>query len=279
MSRAEIIYLGPKGTYASVVAQRRYARNGAVLKNYDTILDVCEYVAAKPSRKGVVPIVNSSGGLIDETIDALLDDKLSLSIQEELTMNVTLALLGHKGEKVKRVYSHHAPMMHCQDWLRKKYPKAERITVASTALAAERASEDRHSAAISRRGVSSTYKVDILQCPVPPGKSRPNVTHFFIIGKKCQRLPRINKTSLAVYLQNNPGALCDFLEPFREAGLNLSRIFSRPIPGEVSKFAFYIDVDNSIHSAKLQNVLRKARRHTTKMRVLGSYPSHRTYTS
>ncbi|MFC1498970.1 prephenate dehydratase [Verrucomicrobiota bacterium] len=284
MSVPEIIYLGPEGTYSSQVAQKRYKRNRVAYKCFSTVREICEYVAAKPSRKGVVPIENSSSGYIYQTVDALLDEAMSLEIEEEISVNVKLALLGRKGKEIKRIYSHEAPLKHCEQWLKKKYPKAERIPVNSTATAASHASENSQSAAISSRSTAAIYDLDVLRCPIPPGSKLPNVTDFFVISRKCLSFPRKKKTSLGVRLLNKPGALCDFLIPFKDAGLNLSRIVSRPASGIPRRpmereYAFFIDVNESMEKPILKSVLAKAGKHAAVIRKLGSYPSHRVYHS
>lgn len=278
MPTSEIVYLGPEGTYAHRVARKKYGRNNNLkFKGLESVYCVCEYVAAKPSRKGVIPIENSSSGAIYETVDALLDENLSLKIEEEVAINVKLALLGRKGDDIRTIYSHSAPRKHCGRWIESRYPRAKWIETNSTAAAAKKAFSNEHSAAIGSRLAASLYKLDIIQYPIP-GVSELNVTHFFIVSKRCATLPRAGKTSLAVRLCNRPGALYDFLKPLAEAGINLSRIISRPIEGKPGVFGFFIDVDKGSGKA-LRDALRDAQKSTVDMKILGSYPSYRIYQS
>lgn len=275
MSISAIIYLGPEGTYAHAVAQKRYHDAGK-LRGCESIQEICRKVSTMPTLRGVVPIVNSSGGMIYETVDGLLDAKLSLCIEEEIALNVRLALLGRKGEEIRTIYSHFAPFKHCGVWLRTEYPKAKWVEVASTGVAAREAAGNANSAAICNKRASAIYGLEVLRHPLP-GLSESNVTHFFIIGKECKILPKSDKTSVAVQLPNRPGSLCDFLEPLAKAEINLSRLISRPIPGKPNECAFFMDIDESIHKRQLRKVLEKLEEDSIAMRVVGSYPSFRLY--
>jgi len=276
MRVSEIVYLGPEGTYAHEVSKKRFRHAKVKLTGCDTVLDVCRYVARHPKSRGVVPSLNSSGGTIYETVDALLDDTLSLRVEEELTLDVKLALLGRRGEEPSAIYSHFVPLRHCRDWLRREFPKAEIIKAASTAAAAREAACRSNAVAIGGRWAASIYGIDVLEYPIA-GMAGENVTHFFVVGKKVQPLPRVQKTSLGVYLPNTPGSLCSFLLPL--SGLNLSRLVSRPIPGRPRAFSFFIDVDADARKPVLRNALAASRKTGAEIRILGSYPSHRMYHS
>lgn len=273
--KSKIIYLGPEGTYAHEVAQKRY-HDTSKLRGCESIQEICREVSTMPNSRGVVPIVNSSGGTIYETVDGLLDTKLSLYIEEEIAINVRLALLGRKDEEIRTIYSHFAPFKHCGSWLRTEYPKAKWVEVASTGIAAREAAGNANSAAICNKRAADIYGLEVLRYPLP-GLSDSNVTQFFIIGKKCNVLPKSDKTSVAVQLPNRPGSLCDFLKPLADAKINLSRLISRPIPGKPSECAFFMDIDESIHKPQLRKVLEKLEEDSINMRVVGSYPSFRLY--
>jgi chorismate mutase/prephenate dehydratase len=277
-SPKEIAYLGPEGTYAHEMALKRYRGKRMKLTPCASIEAVFDYVARSPQRRGVVPIVNSSGGTIYETIDGLMNENHGLHIEEELSLNVRLALLGRKGLPIETIYSHFVPFEHCDRWLKRRHPDVDRVPMNSTAIAAREASHSERAAAISNRRAATIYGLDVLVFPIP-GVSRTNVTHFIIVGRKPSRLPRSSKTSLAVYLHNQPGALLDFLTPMAEAGLNLSTLISRPIKGKPKQYAFFVDVDGDVHQPRMKKALKEACRRVDQVLVLGSYPSFRTYTS
>lgn len=275
MPPSDIAFLGPCGTYSHQVAQKRF-RTGR-LHPFASILDACEYTAARHARRAIVPIENSSRGTIDKTIDILIDDPFGLQIEEELSMQVSLALLGHRDKPIRRVYSHYAPLDHCDPWLRQHHPQAVKCEVSSTAAAAQAAAREPESAAIGSLRSARLYGLDVLVSPIAP--ELPNVTQFLVLARKPQDLPRARKTSLVVRLADHVGSLCSFLEPFRDREVNLSRIVSRPIIGRLKQYAFFVDIDGTPAHRDVAAALAEARTACESVRIVGAYPCHRTYRS
>ena len=125
MSRQSVAFLGPTGTYSHLVAEKVFGRK-IDPRPLPTIMDVCSYVARSRDRVGVVPIENSSGGAIYETVDILLAGKPRIHILEEVSLEVNLALLGKEGDRIGVLYSHFAPLEHCASWIRKNLPRVRR---------------------------------------------------------------------------------------------------------------------------------------------------------
>jgi chorismate mutase / prephenate dehydratase len=207
MKKTTVTFLGPSGTYSHLVASKRFA--GCQMLPQDGILDVCEYIARHPRAYGIVPIENSSGGAINETVDVLLDESQPVCIQEEIALHVQLALLGHKSKPIKRLYSHFVPLEHCAPWITANLPGVHKQECDSTAAAAARAAQDPEGAALCSRFLAKRFELDLLEFPVE--SSTPNVTTFIVIASKPVRLPRIKKTTLALRLPNTPGSLYRFL--------------------------------------------------------------------
>jgi len=276
MRLPEIAYLGPHGTYSHLVAEKRYGRR-ANLVDLPSITEICDFVSKHPSRHAIVPIENSSGGAIYETVDILLGGKPRVHIDEELSLDVKLALLGRPGVKIRTVYSHFAPLEHCDRWLRRHMPKTERRELPSTAAAAMQAALETNAAALGSRRLAEIYGLSVLHYPVEADV--PNITVFLAISGRKTDPPDRSKTTLAVKLPNAPGALCTFLETFRDERINLSRLISRPIRGCPREYAFLVDVDGGTGDAALTRALKSARRASTELRVVGSYPCRRPYRS
>lgn len=271
---SEVAFLGPLGTYSHLVAEAYYGRQRKMIP-LPTILDVCSFVSKSPSRRGVVPIENSSGGEIYETVDILLANKPRIYIEAELSLEVQLALLGHKGWKIKTLHSHFAPLEHCAAWLKRHLPHVQRHVVASTAQAALQAMGDLNAAALGNRRLATIYRLDILKYPVQADVK--NLTIFLAIAGRKIAITDRDKTTLAVRLPNRPGALCTFLEAFRDAGVNLSRIISRPIRGRPRQYAFLVDIDGVPEQTHVARALTGAASVADELRVVGSYPCHKPY--
>ena len=271
-----VAYLGPEGTYSHLVVEKRFGKRKRNIP-MPTILDVCSYVSRKRDRYGIIPIENSSGGAVYETIDILLANSPRIHIKEELSLEVNLALIGRKGEKKRTLYSHFAPLEHCVSWIRKELPGVSRCSVTSTAAAARQAAGEEGACALGSRKLAKIYGLDILHYPVQG--DIPNITSFLAI---CGRKPSVgnpSKTTLAVRLPNRPGALCSLLEVFRNERVNLSRLISRPLRGHPRQYAFLVDIDGGKSVPRVRRALSDARRVSDELRIVGSYPVRRMYKS
>lgn len=216
---------------------------------------------------------NSSGGTIYETVDALLSNEYNVGITEIALLHVKLALLGRKGEDIKRIYSHFAPLKHCRKWLSKTFdPLPDVIPTTSTAVAAKLAQEHSNTAAIGSERLARIYGLDVLEYPLE--QNAVNITEFLVITNKSeleQKDRPFDRISLAVDLNNGPGSLYDFLSPLKKYNLNLSRIISRPFPSKPQEYLFYIDIaakkadQKNIHAA-----LNEAAKHCVSLKNIGA---------
>jgi chorismate mutase / prephenate dehydratase len=276
MTRHAVAYLGPIGTYSHLVAEKYGGRNGKPVP-FPTITDVCAFVAEHPSRRGIVPIENSSGGALYETVDILLANRPRVRIEAELSLHVRLALLGRTGEPARVLYSHFAPLEHCAAWIKRHLPRIEKRVVASTAVAGQRAAGEHGAVALGNRTLARLYGLQVLHYPVQA--ELPNVTVFYAVGGGSRRRPGATKTTLAAKLPNVPGSLCTFLEAFRNQNVNLTRLISRPIRGTPREYVFLVDIEGGIEAHAVRRAVATARRTCVALRLVGSYPCHKPYRS
>jgi len=276
MALKEVAYLGPIGTYSHLVAEKRFGAKCKLIP-FPTILDVCSFVSKKPARRGIVPIENSSGGAIYETVDILMANLPHIYVTEELSLDVKLTLLGHRGEKIRMLYSHFAPLEHCIKWVRRNLPGVQKNVVASTAVAAQHVADEKEAAVLGSRRLAALYGLDVLKYPVEADV--PNITMFLSIAGQKVVLPGRKKTSILAKLPNKPGSLCTFLEAFRNEDVNLSRILSRPIRGCPREYAFMVDIQGAPGEGKVERALETARKTCVQLRIIGCYPSRTPYQS
>lgn len=276
MASTQVAYLGPAGTYSHLIVEKRFGA-GCKAVPLPTILDICSFVSRNERSMGVVPIENSSGGTIYETVDILLANKPHVFVAEEVSLEVKLALIGCKGERIKVLYSHFAPLEHAIAWVRRHLPKVEKRVVVSTAMAAQRAAAERHAAALGSRKLAPLYDLDVIHYPVEA--DIPNITSFLVIAGRKRKVVKPTKTTLAVKLPNEPGSLCTFLETFRDENVDLSRLISRPLRGRPREYAFLVDIAGAASLPPVKRALREARKVSVELRVVGSYPSRRRYKS
>lgn len=277
MSVHEVAFLGPEGTYSHLVAEKRFG-SGPTLVPCDTIHDVCAYVAKRPvKRRGIVPIENSSGGAIHETVDVLLANRPRVNVVEELALEVRLALLGRPGRRIRNLYSHVMPLEHCSAWIRRHLPGVKKQAVSSTAKAAELAAADPAGGSLGSRRLAGLYGLKVLEFPVEADTV--NLTAFLVIGGRAGSAPKADKTTLAVHLPNIPGSLCTFLEAFRHHDVNLSRLVSRPIRGLPKEYAFLVDIQGGVGQPGVKRAMTLAAQACASLRVAGSYPVRQAYRS
>ncbi|WP_018291941.1 prephenate dehydratase domain-containing protein [Verrucomicrobium sp. 3C] len=269
-----IAYLGPEHTFSHLVASRRFPQSRLI-----PCLSISEVIAraeAEEHHLGLVPIENSSGGMILETVDLLLEEERPLFIQEELALHVQLALVGHPEDAPRIIYSHWAPLGHCRRWIEKRFPKVELRTAASTSEAAWLAAKTPEAAALATREAAAAAGLVVLHYPVAEGIL--NLTQFVLLGRN-KFSPGGKETSLVFSLPQEPGSLCSFLEVFRTERINLKRIVSRPVPGQPNTYVFFVSLEGSDEEGPMERSLRKAEQRALRCRSLGSYPVLAPYAS
>lgn len=266
--KTEIGFLGPEGTFAHLLAKQRFAAE-ARLVGRPNVKEVFDFVAGDRSRLGLVPIENSSGGTIYDTVDQLIDPRYGLFIRELVTLNVRLALLGKNKESIRVIYSHFAPITHCESWVKARYPGAQLEETKSTTLAAKLAAKEKDAAAIGTRFAGEIYNLDVLEFPI--GDETTNVTQFVIVGHEKAADANADRISIVATLPNQPGSLYKFLGPLANAGVDMLRITSRPIIGKPNSYIFLIDLAGSESDSAVQKALKESSKLAEHLRSIGSY--------
>ncbi|MCA1962549.1 MAG: ACT domain-containing protein [Prosthecobacter sp.] len=271
---ADVACLGPEGSFSHLLATRRFP--GAKIHLLPSIHEVFDHLASHPGLLGLVPIENSSGGFIIDTVDRLMDGRCALHIIEELTLDVKLALLGHQGCPIQSIHSHAMPFYHADEWLKATHPNARRVVESSTAKAAEKAAQVPGAAAIGPKQNAAAYGLEVLHYPIAP--ELPNITQFYVLsdrpvapGEGCQR------TALIVELPDRPGSLCRFLTPLSAAGINLKRLESRPVRGHPNTYRFFVEVEGVPDSPEMAAALTTVRQDGAGVRIAGIYPAGRRF--
>jgi len=273
---SQVAYLGPEGTFSGILARQRFGKKADLIASA-AIEGVFESVLSGATPLGLVPVENSSGGTVYDTIDLLIRHADRVFILEEVSLDVRIALLGRKGKPVATVYSHFTQIKHHADWLKNNHPGATLVPVASTAIAAERASADSQAAALASPGAAGIYHLDVLA--TPSNGREVNVTNFFIIAAQPAPSERANRTALVATLRNQCGSLHKFLGPFARQDVSLTRIVSRPVPGQPQTYVFYIEVEGAETDPGVARALDLAGRQARAISILGSFPLGRRFRS
>jgi chorismate mutase/prephenate dehydratase len=266
----KVAFLGPEGTFTQEAALKHFGHS-AVTVPMNAIDEVFREVDAGAANYGVVPVENSTEGVINHTLDTFLDSSLKICGEVELRIHHHL-LVGPSThtKNITRVYSHAQSLAQCRKWLDAHYPKAERIAVSSNAEAAKRIKGEWNSAAIAGDMAAELYGLEKLSEKI---EDRPdNSTRFLIIGRERIAQSGEDKTSIIVAARNEPGALHSLLEPFYREGIDLTRVETRPSRTGKWTYVFFVDFKGHKDDPKVAAVLAEVSQVVADLRVLGSYP-------
>ncbi|MFC2992807.1 prephenate dehydratase [Halomonas tibetensis] len=266
----KVAYLGPEGTFTQQAALKHFGES-AVSLPMAAIDEVFREVEAGAVNYGVVPVENSTEGVINHTLDSFMDS--SLRICGEVVLRIHHHLLvgeATRQDKVSRIYSHPQSFAQCRKWLDAHYPHAERVPVSSNAEASRLVKTEWHSAAIAGDMAAKLYGLTRLAEKI---EDRPdNSTRFLIIGNQDVPMSGEDKTSIVVAMRNQPGALHDLLEPFHRHRIDMTRLETRPSRSGVWNYVFFIDFKGHCDEPHVAAVLEEVRVRAAEVKVLGSYP-------
>jgi len=265
----KIGYLGPEGTFSQQAVHKHFGHSakGIALASVE---EVFNEVSSGVADFGVVPVENSGQGTIQSTLDLFLTSPLMICGEVELRVHQYLMSRTGRLEDVERVYSHGLSLAQCKNWLRKNLPQVDKQAVASNAEGARRARIADDAAAIAGENAAHVYGLKVIAGPVEDRSD--NTTRFLVIGRASFPSSGHDRTSLMVFIRDQPGALYKILEPLARHGISMNRIESRPDHGALWQYAFFIDVSGHAEESPLKDALSEIDAYAGDVRVLGSYP-------
>ncbi|MBU2044173.1 MAG: prephenate dehydratase [Candidatus Omnitrophica bacterium] len=263
----KVAYLGPQGTFTHLAAIKKFGKKPDFIP-VGTISDVFESVDKQQAEYGVVPIENSTEGVINYTLDMFFDS--NLNICAEATLNISHALLGRNLKSIKRIYSNPQVFPQCRNWVGRYLKGAELVPVSSTAKAAQEAKKDHRGACIGNKILANLYGLKVLASSIEDLSN--NYTRFLVIARKDSPPSGKDKTSILFSIKDRVGALHDILASFKESGINLTKIESRPSKKKAWEYYFFVDFQGHHNSPSVQKALKKLARRCSFVKILGSYP-------
>lgn len=265
-----VAYLGPAGTYTQAAALKHFGQS-ALPQALPSIGAVFRSVEDRHCDFAVVPVENSTEGMVGQTLDCFLESPLQIVGEVELPV-VHHLLAGPDTERgdLKIIYGHEQALAQCRDWLDTNLPGLPREACASNGEAAKRAQERSGVAAIAGDLAAETYGLAKLAESIQDLVS--NTTRFLVLGRDSVPRSGKDKTSILVSARNRPGALLGLLRPFEDAGVSLTRIDSRPSKTEKWTYVFYIECEGHIDDAVVSAIMGELEEHSIMLKRLGSYP-------
>ncbi len=267
--RQKIAYFGPAGSFTQMAALKHFGHSIDTVA-LNAINEVFREVESKSCAYGVVPIENSTEGVVNHTLDSFLESSLKICGEVEIRIHQHLMSTCDDPQQIKRIYSHPQSLAQCREWLDTHLPHAERINASNNAEAARRAADEAGAAAIAGEAAAELYGLDILHHNVEDNPN--NTTRFLVIGHQDVPPSGDDKTSLLVSAQNRPGALYHILSPFADNNVSLTRIESRPSHCVNWEYVFFLDLQGHVSEPSIQQALDTLHNSADLVRVLGSYP-------
>ncbi len=266
-----LAFLGPAGTFGEEAALR-YAP-GATLVPCVSHSAVARTVEAGEAEAGMLAIENSINGSVAETLDVFIH-QTQLTIRAELLLPIALFLVarpGTRAEDVQLISSHPQPLGQCREFLARCFPDAQLEAALSTSAAVEAAMHREHAAAIGTRRAAEIFGAEIMESHIQDVAT--NVTRFVVVGAGAAPPTGRDRTSIAfTFADDRPGSLAGVLSEFAAAGINCSKIESRPTRATLGEYVFLVDFD--VHAASPEGiaVLDAIRPLCSEVKVFGSYP-------
>lgn len=267
----KVSYLGPAGTFSHQAAIQEFG-TAVNFEAYDQIKEVFLAVQNKWTDYGLIPVENSTGGIVHQTLDSFME--FQGSICHEVLLPIQHSLLGNIPMKeIKTIYSHPQTIAQCGIWLKEHLPKVDFIEMPSTVAGMQKARTTPNAVAIGSHVAADIYGLRVLVQGIEDHPD--NTTRFLVIGEKDTPKTGDDKTSLMFTSADKPGALFQVLKPFADKGINLSKIESRPTKQRAWESVFFVDLIGHRTDPNVQIAIDELSAHCIWCRVLGSYPNEK----
>ena len=267
--RLQVAFLGPSGTFTEEAAYKHFGHSISTL-SVTSIDDVFREVESDNADYGVVPIENSTQGIVNSTLDMFLESTLKIVGEVEIRVHQHLLSNVENLNDIQVLYSHLQSLAQCKKWLETNLPGVKRVPVSSNADAAQRAFNEKNSAAIASETAAHEYNLAICRKNIED--SPDNTTRFLIVGKQEVQQTGDDKTTLLISARNKPGALYSLLQPLAKNNVSMTRIESRPSHCVNWEYVFFLDLEGHIENDAIMKSLEDLNKEADLLKVLGSYP-------
>ena len=263
--------LGPQGTFSEEAAVRQFG-HFASLKRCAVIEQVFREVEADRAHYGVVPVENTTEGMVNQTLDGLVTSSLGICGELELPVHQMLCARGDADpQQAEEIVSHTQSFAQTRRWLDTHHPGVPRRPVSSSGEAARLAAASPSRLAIANSRAAELFGLRILHRNIEdhPG----NRTRFLTVGKSRPGVSGRDKTSILVTAKDAPGSLYAILGPFEARSVNMTRLETRPLKGSHWAYQFFIDFVGHRDEDRIAAMLKDLADLSVNLRVLGSYPA------
>lgn len=267
---AKIVFQGTEGAYSQLAMQEYFGKN-IDGRHVDTWRDAMEAIKNGEADYAVLPIENSSAGIVSENYDLMVEYDNCIVGEQIIRINhALLALPGATKSDITDIYSHPQALMQCSKYL-EAHREWEKHSYKNTAMASQKVKEDgkMHKAAIGSKLNADIYGLQVLEEAIQDNNN--NYTRFIIVTGRKMFVKNANKISICFEIPHESGSLYHKLSHFIYNGLNMNKIESRPVPEKTWEYRFFVDFEGNLNDAAVKNALRGLKEETTRLKILGNY--------
>lgn len=264
-----VAYWGPAGTFTQMAALKRFG-SSTEYRDCATIPDVFAEVEHGNADYGVVPVENSTEGIVNYTLDMFHETPLKICAEEYVDVVQNLLTKATDLSQIKRLYAGPQPLAQCKRWVDTHLPGVEVLQIMPTSKATERAVGDPEGAAIAPKKASEVYDIPMLFENIEDNPN--NKTRFLVIGRNEPPPTGHDKTSILFAVRNEPGSLGRALRAFENHQVNLTMIASRPARNSAWDYVQFADFQGHENDQNVGRALAELAEQSIYVNVLGSYP-------
>jgi chorismate mutase / prephenate dehydratase len=265
----QVAYYGPPATYTHIAAMQIFG-GSSQFQPQRTIREVFQAVETEQADYGVVPVENSTAGIVESTLDVFPQTDVKICSEIFVPIHHNLLSKAERPEMIQRIYSHPQATAQCRQWLTVHLPHVDIVEALSTAQGAAQAVADPEAATIASRAAADEYGLNILSENIEDNPR--NRTRFLVVGMNRPGRTGHDKTSVMFSVKHEAGALIRALSAFGNHGISMTMIESRPTKQTPWEYLFFIDVQGYVEDDHVRTALTELEKETLFVRILGSYP-------
>ena len=267
---SRVVFQGTDGAYSQAAMHKFFSKDVNSF-HVQTFRDAMEAIEEGSADFAVLPIENSSAGMVSEMYDLL--EEFENYIVGEVILPINHYLVGTENttlESIERVYSHPQALMQCSKFL-DRHGSWQQIGAANTAVAAKKIlnENDPTQAAICSEHAAEIYGLKILEEKI--NHNHNNSTRFIVVTNQKIFLKKAQKISICFEVAHESGTLYHLLSHFIYNDLNMTKIESRPIEGKTWEYRFFVDFEGNMGDAAVKNAIRGLREESKSLKILGNY--------
>ena len=268
--KIKVYYLGPRGTFSEIATTMHFGSSVETVET-ENIRNILIEVAKNNNSYGILPFENSIEGMVNQSLDSLIESDLKICSELELPIEHCLISSEKNIKKINTVYGHQQAIAQCRNWLSANLPGVKIVEAESSARAAQLVKNKSGKGSIGPEKISEIYSLNLLKEKIQDQKS--NTTRFLVIGNEFPDKTLDDKTSISLSLKNEQGALLKVLQIINKNKINLTNILSRPVKKNKWQYSFFLEFYGHASDKNVLKLFKELQKVSTDLKFLGSYPT------